>query len=77
MRRSDTVVGHWTPTMSFVKSARPPPPLAPAAVQMIDAGGKIGPYQLGRVRIGNRARCICRWWYVESSKPVSFGDPNA
>lgn len=30
MRRSSTVIGHWTPTMSFVKQSSAPTPLSPA-----------------------------------------------
>lgn len=30
MRRSDTVIGHWTPTMSFTKLSAWPDPLSPA-----------------------------------------------
>jgi hypothetical protein len=36
MRRSDTVFGHWTPTMSFVKSSRPPQTLAPTADEIVN-----------------------------------------
>ena len=36
MRRSDTVFGHWTPTMSFVKSSRPPQVLKPAPDEIVN-----------------------------------------
>ena len=36
IRRSDTVFGHWTPTMSFVKSSRPPQTLAPTADETVN-----------------------------------------
>jgi len=35
-RRSDKVIGHWTPTMSFVKQSLTPTPLAPINGQIIN-----------------------------------------
>ena len=37
IRRSDTVFGHWTETMPFVKSSRPPQPIAPAGDEIVNA----------------------------------------
>jgi hypothetical protein len=36
IRRSDTVFGHWTPTMSFIKSSRPPQTLAPTLDEVVN-----------------------------------------
>jgi hypothetical protein len=36
MRRSDTVFGHWTPTLAFVKRSWPPQTIAPAADEIVN-----------------------------------------
>ena len=37
IRRSDTVFGHWTETMPFVKSSRPPQTIAPTGDEIVNA----------------------------------------